>query len=85
LGQRGIYRLGATSEEIGGSEYLKVVHGRVDGKPRGWTSRRRPRSRICSGGHRLRHARAGVFEGIVPQLTRLPPTSAPSSPRRAPF
>jgi len=28
-----IYLLGATSEEIGGSEYLKVVHGRVDGKP----------------------------------------------------
>ncbi len=25
--------LGATSEEIGGSEYLKVVHGRIDGKP----------------------------------------------------
>ncbi len=24
--------LGATSEEIGGSEYLKVVHGRIDGK-----------------------------------------------------
>jgi len=28
-----IFLLGATSEEIGGSEYLKVVHGRVDGKP----------------------------------------------------
>ncbi|MGH9390403.1 MAG: AIR synthase-related protein, partial [Vicinamibacteria bacterium] len=28
-----IYLLGETSEEIGGSEYLKIVHGRVDGKP----------------------------------------------------
>ena len=28
-----IYLLGATSEEFGGSEYLKVIHGRVDGKP----------------------------------------------------
>jgi phosphoribosylformylglycinamidine synthase subunit PurL len=28
-----IFLLGETSEEIGGSEYLKVVHGRVDGKP----------------------------------------------------
>jgi phosphoribosylformylglycinamidine synthase len=28
-----IYLLGETSEEIGASEYLKVVHGRVDGKP----------------------------------------------------
>jgi phosphoribosylformylglycinamidine synthase len=28
-----IYLLGETSEEIGGSEYLKVVHGRIDGRP----------------------------------------------------
>ncbi len=28
-----IFLLGETSEEIGGSEYLKVLHGRVDGKP----------------------------------------------------
>ncbi len=28
-----VFLLGQTSEEIGGSEYLKVVHGRVDGKP----------------------------------------------------
>jgi phosphoribosylformylglycinamidine synthase len=28
-----IFLLGETSEEIGGSEYLKVVHGRIDGKP----------------------------------------------------
>jgi phosphoribosylformylglycinamidine synthase len=28
-----IFLLGETSEEIGGSEYLKVIHGRIDGKP----------------------------------------------------
>jgi phosphoribosylformylglycinamidine synthase len=28
-----IYLLGETTEEVGGSEYLKCVHGRVDGKP----------------------------------------------------
>jgi phosphoribosylformylglycinamidine synthase len=28
-----IYLAGETTEEIGGSEYLKVVHGRIDGKP----------------------------------------------------
>ena len=28
-----IFLLGETTEEIGGSEYLKAIHGRVDGKP----------------------------------------------------
>jgi phosphoribosylformylglycinamidine synthase len=28
-----IFLLGETSEELGGSEYLKVVHGRIDGRP----------------------------------------------------
>jgi phosphoribosylformylglycinamidine synthase len=28
-----IFLLGETFEEMGGSEYLKVVHGRIDGKP----------------------------------------------------
>jgi phosphoribosylformylglycinamidine synthase len=27
-----IFLLGETSEEIGGSEYLKTIHGRIDGK-----------------------------------------------------
>jgi phosphoribosylformylglycinamidine synthase len=28
-----VYLLGETTEEVGGSEYLKAVHGRVDGRP----------------------------------------------------
>jgi phosphoribosylformylglycinamidine synthase len=28
-----IFLLGETAEEIGGSEYLKVIHGRIDGQP----------------------------------------------------
>jgi phosphoribosylformylglycinamidine synthase subunit PurL len=28
-----VYLAGATAEELGGSEYLKAVHGRIDGKP----------------------------------------------------
>ena len=29
----GVYLLGATADDLGGSEYLKVVHGRVAGRP----------------------------------------------------
>ena len=53
-----VYLLGATGDDLGGSELLKVVHGRVAGRP--------PRLDLARGESAARAAwRAAASEGLL--------------------
>ena len=83
-----IVLLGDDRGELGGSEYLKVVHGLVRGVPpiarsgrraRAAVAARRPRDRAADGDRRTTVRTAG-WRSRSPSAASIPPASAPRSP-----